>query len=36
MAYKVSATTKGGRDGRAMLDDGGLALSMALPKEMGG
>ncbi len=36
MAYEVSATTKGGRDGRAMLDDGGLALSMALPKEMGG
>jgi osmotically inducible protein OsmC len=36
MAYTTSATTKGGRDGRAVLDNGGLALAMALPKEMGG
>ena len=36
MAYKTSATTKGGRNGRAMLDDGGLALAMALPKDLGG
>ena len=36
MAYTTSATTKGGRNGRAMLDDGGLALAMALPKEIGG
>jgi len=36
MAYKTSATTKGGRNGRAMLDDGGLALAMALPKDIGG
>ena len=36
MAYTVSATTKGGRNGRAMLDDGGLALAMALPKDIGG
>jgi len=36
MAYKTSATTKGGRNGRAMLADGGLALAMALPKEIGG
>ena len=36
MAYKTSATTKGGRNGRAMLTDGGLALAMALPKDLGG
>lgn len=36
MAYTVKATTKGGRDGRAVLENGGLALAMALPKEMGG
>jgi len=36
MAYNTSATTKGGRNGRAMLDNGGLALAMALPKEVGG
>ena len=35
-SYKTSATTKGGRNGRAMLDDGGLALAMAAPKEIGG
>jgi Ohr subfamily peroxiredoxin len=36
MAYTVSATTRGGRDGRAVLENGGLSLAMALPKEMGG
>jgi lipoyl-dependent peroxiredoxin len=36
MPYVTKATTKGGRNGRAMLDDGGLALAMALPKELGG
>ena len=36
MAYLTKATTKGGRAGRAILADGGLALAMALPKEMGG
>ena len=36
MAYVTKATTKGGRNGRAMLDNGGLALAMGLPKEMGG
>jgi lipoyl-dependent peroxiredoxin len=36
MAYVTSATTKGGRNGRAVLDNGGLALAMALPKEIGG
>jgi osmotically inducible protein OsmC len=36
MAYTTKATTKGGRNGRAVLDNGGLALAMALPKEMGG
>jgi lipoyl-dependent peroxiredoxin len=35
MAYHTSATTKGGRNGRAMLDNGGLALAMALPKDLG-
>jgi osmotically inducible protein OsmC len=36
MAYVTSATTKGGRNGRAMLDSGALALAMAAPKEIGG
>jgi osmotically inducible protein OsmC len=36
MAYVTSATTKGGRNGRAMLDNGALALAMAAPKEIGG
>jgi lipoyl-dependent peroxiredoxin len=36
MAYVTRATTKGGRDGRAVLDDGKLALAMALPKDLGG
>jgi Ohr subfamily peroxiredoxin len=36
MAYTTTATTKGGRDGRAVLDESKLALAMALPKEMGG
>jgi lipoyl-dependent peroxiredoxin len=34
--YKTHATTSGGRDGRAVLEDGKLALAMALPKDMGG
>ena len=36
MAYTTVATTKGGRNGRAVLDNGGLGLAMSLPKEMGG
>src|SRR5205085_5158479 len=36
MAYVTRATTKGGRDGRAVLEDGKLALAMALPKDLGG
>ena len=36
MAYVTRATTKGGRDGRAVLEDGKLALAMALPKDIGG
>ena len=36
MAYVARATTKGGRDGRAVLEDGKLALAMALPTDMGG
>ena len=35
MAYVTRATTKGGRDGRAVLEDGKLALAMALPKDHG-
>jgi Ohr subfamily peroxiredoxin len=36
MAYKTTATTKGGRDGRAIIEGGTLALAMALPKDLGG
>lgn len=36
MSYSTKATTSGGRNGRAILDNGGLALAMALPKELGG
>src|SRR5258705_1955291 len=36
MAYVTSATNRGGRSCRAMLDHGALALSMAAPKEIGG
>ena len=36
MAYTTKATSKGGREGRAHLDGGALALSMAFPKELGG
>jgi len=36
MAYAVSATTKGGRNGRAILQNNGLALAMGLQKEFGG
>jgi lipoyl-dependent peroxiredoxin len=36
MAYTISATTKGGRNGRAILENGGLALAMGLQKEWGG
>ena len=36
MAYTISATTKGGRNGRAVLENNGLALAMALQKEFGG
>lgn len=36
MSYTTHATTKGGREGRAILENGKLALAMALPKEMGG
>jgi Ohr subfamily peroxiredoxin len=36
MAYNTTATTRGGRDGRAMLEGGGLALAQSIPKEMGG
>ena len=36
MAYSTKATTTGGRNGRAVLENGGLALAMALPKDLGG
>jgi lipoyl-dependent peroxiredoxin len=36
MAYTIAATTKGGRNGRAVLENDGLALAMALQKEFGG
>lgn len=36
MAYTTTATTKGGRDGRAILEGNALALAMALPTELGG
>ena len=36
MSYVTSGSTKGGREGRAILDNGGLALAMAFPKELGG
>jgi len=36
MSYSTKATTSGGRNGRSVLDNGGLALAMALPKELGG
>ena len=36
MAYATKATTSGGRNGRAVLEGGVLALAMALPKDLGG
>ena len=36
MAYTTLATTKGGRNGRAILENNGLALAMGLQKEFGG
>jgi osmotically inducible protein OsmC len=36
MAYSTKATTSGGRNGRAVLEGGALALAMALPKDLGG
>ena len=36
MAYTTSATTKGGRNGRAILENNGLALAMGLQREFGG
>lgn len=35
-AYKTTAIAEGGRDGRAILEEGGLGLAFAVPKEMGG
>ncbi len=34
--YHTSATAHGGRDGKSATDDGALAVSLAVPKEMGG
>ena len=36
MAYTAKATSKGGREGRAALEGGTLALAMSFPKELGG
>jgi lipoyl-dependent peroxiredoxin len=36
MAYTTTATTKGGRNGRAVLENNALALAMGLQKEWGG
>ena len=34
--YRIGATATGGRDGESRTDDGGLAVKLAVPKEMGG
>lgn len=34
--YRTRATAHGGRDGKAAVEDGGLQVALALPKEMGG
>jgi lipoyl-dependent peroxiredoxin len=36
VVYTAEATCKGGRNGVARLAEGGLAVAMATPKEMGG
>lgn len=36
MAYVTKATTTGGREGRAILEEGGFGLAMALPRAIGG
>src|SRR3954453_12197651 len=36
MAYVTKATTSGGRNGRAVLENGVLGLAMAFPKDLGG
>jgi Ohr subfamily peroxiredoxin len=35
-SYSTRATTSGGRNGRAILENNALALAMALPKDLGG
>ncbi len=34
--YKTSATSTGGRDGRAVSDDNKLDVKLAAPRELGG
>jgi len=34
--YTTRATATGGRDGRSVIDDGGLDIAMVTPKELGG
>lgn len=34
--YSTTATATGGRDGRAVTDDGLLSVALATPKELGG
>jgi len=34
--YTTSATAYGGRDGRAVIEDGSLEIALSTPKELGG
>lgn len=34
--YTTSATSYGGRDGRSVVEDGSLEITLATPKELGG
>ena len=34
--YTTSATAYGGRDGRAVIEDGSLEITLSTPKELGG
>jgi len=36
IAYRTKATASGGRDGKAITDDGKLNVKLITPKELGG
>jgi hypothetical protein len=36
IAYRTKATASGGRDGKAVTDDGKLSVKLITPKELGG